>query len=121
MQPSGPLLAVLNHIISLAAGAPLKHQPIQSPMTALRLRHFATDYPGRRSTVDFSADQTPVFTAEPRGISSQDTAYRLTSRWNPRSSFDYAFSPTCNSADLKGTPHPPIPQNPFGFFARYCW
>ena len=33
----------------------------------------------------------------------------------------YAFSPTCNSADSKGTPHPPIPQYPFGFFARYCW
>jgi hypothetical protein len=34
---------------------------------------------------------------------------------------DYAFSPTCNSATLKGTPHPPIPQYPSGFFARYCW
>jgi len=26
-----------------------------------------------------------------------------------------------NSASLKGTPQPPIPQYPFGFFARYCW
>jgi hypothetical protein len=34
---------------------------------------------------------------------------------------DYAFAPTCNSATLKGTPHPPIPQYPSGFFARYCW
>ena len=24
-------------------------------------------------------------------------------------------------ADLYGTPHPPIPQYPSGFFARYCW
>jgi hypothetical protein len=30
-------------------------------------------------------------------------------------------APTCNSAELKGTPHPPIPQYPSGFFARYCW
>ena len=29
--------------------------------------------------------------------------------------------PACNSATLKGTPHPPIPQYPSGFFARYCW
>ena|SRR5215472_2044734 len=36
-------------------------------------------------------------------------------------SFDYAFCRSYNSADLKGTPHPPIPQYPFGFFARYCW
>jgi hypothetical protein len=28
---------------------------------------------------------------------------------------------SANSADLKGTPHPPISQYPFGFFARYCW
>ena len=34
---------------------------------------------------------------------------------------DYAFSPTFNSAGSKRTPHPPIPQYPSGFFARYCW
>jgi hypothetical protein len=25
------------------------------------------------------------------------------------------------AANLKGTPQPPIPQYPSGFFARYCW
>jgi hypothetical protein len=34
---------------------------------------------------------------------------------------DYASSPTRNSATLKGTPHPPIPPYPSGFFTRYCW
>jgi hypothetical protein len=42
-------------------------------------------------------------------------------RQNPRLTDDHAFSPTGNSASLKGTPQPPIPQYPFGFFARYCW
>ena len=45
----------------------------------------------------------------------------LSPRRKQGQSSDYAFSPTCNSADLKGTPHPPIPQYPSGFFARYCW
>jgi len=40
---------------------------------------------------------------------------------NHRSGIDQAFSPTADSADLKATPHPPIPQYPSGFFARYCW
>ena len=26
-----------------------------------------------------------------------------------------------NRARRYGAPHPPIPQYPFGFFARYCW
>jgi hypothetical protein len=47
----------------------------------------------------------------------QNDANRVTSRRNPRCSSDFAFSPTCNSATLKGTPHPPIPQYPSGFFA----
>jgi hypothetical protein len=35
--------------------------------------------------------------------------------------FDYASSPTGNSAGLKGTPQAPIPRYPLGFFPRYCW
>jgi hypothetical protein len=45
----------------------------------------------------------------------------LATRWNHDFAYDDAFSPTRNSDDLKGTPHPPIPQYPSGFFARYCW
>jgi hypothetical protein len=74
-----------------------------------------------RIPVDVSAEHRVHFSAELRGILSQDDANRLTSCWNPRCSFDYAFSATCNSATLKGTPHPPIPQYPSGFFAKYCW
>ena len=54
-------------------------------------------------------------------LGGQDAAYRPTFCRNPRCSSDYAFLPTCNSATLKGTPHPPIPQYPSGFLARYCW
>jgi len=74
-----------------------------------------------RIPVDASVDMTPDFSAEPRRILAEDAANQRISRWNPRCSSDYAFSPTGNSAILKGTPHPPIPQYPFGFFARYCW
>jgi len=45
----------------------------------------------------------------------------MTSRRNPQRTVDCTFSPSSNSSDLKGTPHPPIPQYPSGFFARYCW
>jgi hypothetical protein len=82
---------------------------------------FAADYPELRSTVDFSVEPSPNSSVETRGVSIGSTSNRATSRRNPRCSFDYAFSPTCNSASLKGTPQPPIPQYPFGFFARYCW
>ena len=74
-----------------------------------------------RIPVDVSAEQTLDISAETHRVSGPDTANPATSRRNPRCSSDYAFSPTGNSADLKGTPHPPIPQYPFGFFARYCW
>ena len=74
-----------------------------------------------RIPVDVSADHALDFSAVTRGVLNEDVANRVTSRRNPRRTFDYAFSPTCNSAVLKGTPHPPIPQYPLGFFARYCW
>jgi hypothetical protein len=74
-----------------------------------------------RLPVDVSAAHTPDFSAETRWVLPEDDANRVTSSGNPRCSFDYAFSPTCNSATLKGTPQPPIPQYPSGFFARYCW
>jgi hypothetical protein len=45
----------------------------------------------------------------------------LTPHENPRCTGNYAFSPICNSANLKGTPQPPMPQYALGFFARYCW
>jgi CubicO group peptidase (beta-lactamase class C family) len=33
--------------------------------------------------------------------------------------FGYASLPF--RVPVNGTPHPPIPQYPSGFFARYCW
>ena len=74
-----------------------------------------------RIPVDVGADHTPDFSAETRRVLRLDAANRVTSCRNPRRTFDYAFSPTCNSATLKVTLHPPMPQYPSGFFARYCW
>jgi hypothetical protein len=88
---------------------------------------FATERPARPKRPSDScrhigsAETNKPFPAKTRRISLCFVATRRISRCNPRCSFDYAFSPTCNSADLKGTPHPPIPQYPSGFFARYCW
>jgi len=74
-----------------------------------------------RLPVDVDAEIRWRFPAVIRGSSTQFAGNPLVTRENPRLTSDYAFSPTCNSASLKGTPHPPIPQYPFGFFARYCW
>ena len=63
-----------------------------------------------RIPVDVNADHALDFSAEIRRLSGLDTANRVTSCRNPRGTFNYAFSPTGNSATLKGTPHPPIPQ-----------
>jgi hypothetical protein len=74
-----------------------------------------------RIPVDVSADHMRDVPAETRGGLDQYAANRVTYCRDPRRTVDYAFSPTCNSASLKGTPHPPIPQYPSAFFARYCW
>ena len=75
--------------------------------------HFPADFPNTKppvDSVDVSADRALDFSGETRRVLSLDAANRATSCRNPPCSFDYAFSPTCNSATLKGTPHPPIPQ-----------
>jgi hypothetical protein len=74
-----------------------------------------------RLPVDFDAEKSWRFPAEIRGSSTWPAGNPLVPRENLRLTNSYAFSPTCNSAELKGTPHPPIPQYPSGFFARYCW
>jgi len=52
------------------------------------------------------------------GVFGQADANHATSCWNPRRSELYAFSPICNSADLKLTPHEWFGQYPSGFFAH---
>jgi hypothetical protein len=84
-------------------------------------RGLSYDRATGRILVDVSAEHSVHFPAETRGVLPEDAADRLTSCRNPRCTVDYAFSPTGNCADLKGTPQPPIPQYPLGFFARYCW
>jgi hypothetical protein len=63
-----------------------------------------------RLPVDVSAGHTLDLSAEIRGVFGLDAPNRVTSCRNHRCSFDYAFSPTGNSASLKGTPQPPMPQ-----------
>ena len=97
-----------------------KKERAGTPASALRSRLFCGPVDGRLP-VDVSVETSLCFSAEIRGTFGQEDANRATSRWNPRRNVDYAFSPTCNSATLKGTPQPPMPQYPSGFFARYCW
>ncbi len=74
-----------------------------------------------RLPVDVYAVFSRRLPAEIRGSATLPADNPLVPRKNPLPVGNYAFSPTGNSASLKGTPHPPIPQYPFGFFARYCW
>ena len=74
-----------------------------------------------RLPVDVNAETSLYFSAETCRVSIRNADNRVASCRNVRFGFDYAFSPAVTSANLKGTPHPPIPQYPFGFFARYCW
>ena len=71
--------------------------------------------------LDVDVEISRRFPAETRGVLNKTDGNPLVPRENPRLTNRHAFSPTCNSASLKGTPHPPIPQYPSGFFARYCW
>ena len=74
-----------------------------------------------RLPVDVDAEIIWRFPGEIPGSSASPASNPVVSRDDSRRTSSYAFSPTCNSASLKGTPQPPIPQYPFGFFARYCW
>ena len=74
-----------------------------------------------RLPVDVNVEISWRSPAETRGSSTSSVGNAGVPLKNHRLTVDHAFSPTCNSASLKGTPHPPIPQYPFGFFARYCW
>jgi hypothetical protein len=58
------------------------------------------DWVDGRIPVDVSVEQTLDFSAETPGVLSQDAANRVTFCRNPRHISDYAFSPTCNPADL---------------------
>jgi hypothetical protein len=86
---------------------------------------FTSDFSQERNTgrfpVDLRAKNSRRFPAEIRRVLKPSPGNPLSSVRNQGDTSDYAFSPTCNSATLKGTPHPPIPQYPSGFFARYCW
>jgi len=93
---------------------PSRNQPAQ--------RAFSPeDFPRSRTPVDLDGETSWRFPAQIRGCLTWPAANPLVSRQIPRRTSAYAFSPTCNSAGLKGTPQPPIPQYPSGFLARYCW
>ena len=83
---------------------------VSSPPRRIRIGIGTHSAPSQRTEV-VRADPMPTFPATDDGPR----------RGYLRLSSYHAFSPTCNSATLKGTPHPPIPQYPSGFFARYCW
>ena len=86
------------------------------PVLPERERHFPEDCPDSRPPVDF-----PWRSAlNSAGAFLPAVKPKCSARNQGKPSL-YAFPPTCNSATLKGTPHPPIPQYPSGFFARYCW
>jgi len=90
-----------------------------SPASTLR-RGLSCRRVDGRLPVDVDAELSSRFSAGIRGAFRQTAANYATSCWNPPRGVGYAFSPTCNSASLKGTPRPPMPQYPSGFLARYC-
>ena len=97
---------------------------IHASPTAWDVRHcFTAEFhrPSGRLPVNVGAEPMRRFPADMRWVSTQATGNRLSVSELQGDSSNYAFSPTRNSTDLKGTPHLPIPQYPFGFFARYCW
>ena len=63
-----------------------------------------------RLPVDGSAENTPHFSADLRWVYSQPATNRLSLSDLQGNAGVYVFSSTCNSAELKGTPRPPIPQ-----------
>ena len=58
-----------------------------------------------RLQVDVSVENSLYSSAGNRWVLVYLNANQRISRRKPRCSFDYAFSPTCNSADLNVTPH----------------
>src|SRR5437016_823904 len=99
--------------VSLRSAIGDKLSDVPSPRSFLSLEPC-------RAPVDVDAEITWRFPAEIRRVSNPPTG-NLLSPCRKQGHFAGCASPTCNSADLKGTPRPPIPQYPSGFFARYCW
>jgi len=96
---------------------------IMAPISITRVlrRELSLDQITGRIPVDVDAEISWSFPAELRGASKWPAGIPAVPQQNPRPASAYAFSPIGNSAILKGTPHPPMPQYPLGFFASYCW
>jgi hypothetical protein len=92
---------------------------IYNPQSATRGLWVALNSRVSKSIAPFLAGAPR--THEICGSSASAAGNPLVSRKSHHLTLDHAFSPTCNSASLMGTLHPPIPQYPSGFFARYCW
>jgi len=69
------------------------------------LRGLFCDQITGRIPVDVDVENSRRFPAEFRGSSTSPAGNRLVTRKQQVQTSLYAFSPTCNSADLKATPH----------------
>src|SRR5271156_4253859 len=75
-------------------------------------RGISCDQNTGRLPVDVDAELSWRIPAETGGVLSQTEGNPLVTCRKQGQTSDHAFSPTGNSASLKGTPQPPIPQYP---------